>query len=605
MMIPGFSYGIIVNISKLIRRAKSFRGNTKVKTVYSYIKPYKWIVVVALFFMLTELAVELVQPLLIAKIIDDGILQRDQSVILLWGSVMMLMAFLALLSGIINSYFASHAAQSFAFDLRSALFKQVQQFTMSTFTRFPTAGLITRLTSDVTMAQNVFFMSLRIMLRAPLLVIGSLIMAFIVDAYLAMFLIIAVPFLIIFLYIMVKKGVTYFAVVQVRLDRVNRVLQENLQAVRLIKAYLRGKYESTRFEKVSGLLKTDTVKALRIMEIILPLLLFIMNISLLAVLWFGAERIQTNDAQIGDLVAIVNYAMRMTGAFSMFAFIIMAFARAKASSERMEEVLLVNEGLERNEQTGEMRTISRGELAFNHVSFAYPNTNELVLKNISFTVRSGEKLAIMGATGSGKSTLLQLIPRFFEASSGTISIDGKDVKSWSLDQLRQTIGLVPQQSLLFTGSIYENLAWGKVEASSEELQLAAKQAQIHHSVEQFPKGYDTRVGQKGVNLSGGQKQRLSIARAIVRKPEILLLDDSTSALDVKTESALWKALETVDATMLVVTQKIRTAQGADRILLLDNGQIVGYGTHSDLLTNSALYREIAESQQEQEGSNNA
>lgn len=575
------------------------------KTVFSYVKPYKWPVVVALFFMLTELAVELVQPLLIAKIIDDGILQRDQSVILLWGSVMMLMAFLALLSGIINSYFASHAAQSFAFDLRSALFKQVQQFTMSTFTRFPTAGLITRLTSDVTMAQNVLFMSLRIMLRAPLLVIGSIIMAFVVDSYLAMFLVIAVPFLIIFLYIMVKKGVTYFAVVQVRLDRVNRVLQENLQAVRLIKAYLRGKYESSRFEKVSGLLKTDTVKALRIMEIILPLLLLIMNISLLAVLWFGADRIQTNDAQIGDLVAIVNYAMRMTGAFSMFSFIIMAFARAKASSERMEEVLLVNEGLERNEQTGEMRVISKGELTFNQVSFAYPNTNEQVLKDISFSVKSGEKLAIMGATGSGKSTLIQLIPRFFEVSSGSISIDGKDVKSWSLDQLRQTIGLVPQQSLLFTGSIYQNLAWGKVEASSEELELAAKQAQIHHSVEQFPRGYDTRVGQKGVNLSGGQKQRLSIARAIVRKPEILLLDDSTSALDVKTEAALWKALETEEATMLVVTQKIRTAQGADRILLLDNGQIAGYGTHSDLLNTSALYREIAESQQEQEGTNNA
>ncbi len=575
------------------------------KTVFSYVKPYKWLVVIALFFMLTELAVELVQPLLIAKIIDDGILQRDQSVILIWGSVMMLMALLALLSGVINSYFASHAAQSFSFDLRSALFKQVQQFTMSTFTRFPTAGLITRLTSDVTMAQNVLFMSLRIMLRAPLLVIGSLIMAFIVDAYLAMFLIIAVPFLIIFLYIMVKKGVTYFAIVQVRLDRVNRVLQENLQAVRLIKAYLRGKYESSRFEKVSGLLKTDTVKALRIMEIILPLLLFVMNVSLLAVLWFGADRIQTNDAQIGELVAIVNYAMRMTGAFSMFAFIIMAFARAKASSERMEEVLLVNEGLERNEQTGVMKVISKGELTFNHVSFAYPNTNEMVLKDISFSVRSGEKLAIMGATGSGKSTLLQLIPKFFEVSGGKISIDGKDIKNWSLDHLRQTIGLVPQQSLLFTGSIYQNLAWGKVEASSDELELAAKQAQIHHSVEQFPRGYDTRVGQKGVNLSGGQKQRLSIARAIVRKPEILLLDDSTSALDVKTESALWKALETEEATMLVVTQKIRTAKGADRILLLDNGRISGYGTHKELLSSSALYREIAESQQEQEVSNDA
>lgn len=575
------------------------------KTVFSYVKPYKWPIAVALFLMLTELAVELVQPLLIAKIIDDGILKQDQSVIWVWGSVMMGMAFLAFLSGATNSYFASHAAQSFAFDLRSALFKQVQQFTMATFTRFPSSGLITRLTSDVTMVQNVLFMSLRIMLRAPLLVLGSLIMAFIVNAYLAMFLVVAVPFLIIFLYIMVRKGVTYFARVQVSLDRVNRVLQENLQAVRLIKAYLRGKYESSRFEQVSGLLKMDTVKALRMMEIILPLLLFVMNVSLLAVLWFGADRIQTNDAQIGELVAIVNYAMRMTGAFSMFAFIIMAVARAKASAERMEEVLLVNEGLERNEQTGEMRTLANGEITFKNVSFTYLNTKKPVLKDISFSVKSGEKLAIMGATGSGKSTLLQLITRFFDVTSGAVEIDGKDVKDWSLDQLRQTIGLVPQQSLLFSGSIYQNLAWGKIEASIEELELAAKQAQIHTSVEQFTKGYETRVGQKGVNLSGGQKQRLSIARALVRKPEILLLDDSTSALDVKTETALWEALEKEDATMLVVTQKIRTAKGADRILLLDNGRISGYGTHDDLLRNSKMYREIAESQQELEVSENA
>ena len=575
------------------------------KTVFSYVKPYKWPIAVALFLMLTELAVELVQPLLIAKIIDDGILKQDQSVIWVWGSVMMGMAFLAFLSGATNSYFASHAAQSFAFDLRSALFKQVQQFTMATFTRFPSSGLITRLTSDVTMVQNVLFMSLRIMLRAPLLVLGSLIMAFIVNAYLAMFLVVAVPFLIIFLYIMVRKGVTYFARVQVSLDRVNRVLQENLQAVRLIKAYLRGKYESSRFEQVSGLLKMDTVKALRMMEIILPLLLFVMNVSLLAVLWFGADRIQTNDAQIGELVAIVNYAMRMTGAFSMFAFIIMAVARAKASAERMEEVLLVNEGLERNEQTGEMRKLANGEITFRNVSFNYLNTKEPVLKDISFSVKSGEKLAIMGATGSGKSTLLQLITRFFDVTSGSVEIDGKDVKDWSLDQLRQTIGLVPQQSLLFSGSIYQNLAWGKIEASIEELEQAAKQAQIHTSVEQFTKGYETRVGQKGVNLSGGQKQRLSIARALVRKPEILLLDDSTSALDVKTETALWEALEKEDATMLVVTQKIRTARGADRILLLDNGRISGYGTHEELLRSTKLYREIAESQQELEVSQNA
>ncbi|MCZ8538046.1 ABC transporter ATP-binding protein/permease [Paenisporosarcina quisquiliarum] len=570
------------------------------KTVFSYVRPYKWPIAIALFLMLIELSVELVQPLIIAKIIDDGIMKGDQSVIWTWGGVMMLMAFVAFLSGATNSFFASHASQSFAFDVRSALFKQVQQFTVATFTKFPTAGLITRLTSDVTMVQNVLFMSLRIMLRAPLLVLGSVIMAFIVNAYLAMFLVIGAPFLIIFLYIMVKKGVSYFALVQVRLDRVNRVLQENLQAVRLVKAYLRGTFESSRFEKVSNLLKMDTVKALRIMEIILPLLLLVMNISLLAVLWFGAREIQSNNAQIGELVAIVNYAMRMTGAFSMFAFIIMAFARAKASAERMEEVLLVNEGLERDDESGKMHGIIKGEINFKNVTFSYPNTPEPVLQNISFDVKSGEKLAIMGATGAGKSTLMQLIPRFFEVTSGSITVDGKDVKNWPLDQLRQAIGLVPQQSLLFTGSIYQNLAWGKVEASTDELQQAAKQAQIHSSVEQFAKGYDTRVGQKGVNLSGGQKQRLSIARALVRKPEILLLDDSTSALDVKTEASLWEALDKEEATMLVVTQKIRTAKGADRVLLLDNGRIAAYGSHQELIETSDLYRQIAESQQEQE-----
>jgi ATP-binding cassette subfamily B protein len=575
-------------------------GGRHVRTVFSYVKPYKWPIAIALVLMLIELSVELIQPLIIAKIIDDGIMKEDVSVIWTWGGVMMLMAILAFLSGATNSFFASHASQSFGFDIRTALFKQVQQFTVATFTKFPTAGLITRLTSDVTMVQNVLFMSLRIMLRAPLLVIGSVIMAFIVNAYLAMFLVIGAPFLIFFLYFMVKKGVSYFALVQVRLDRVNRVLQENLQAVRLVKAYLRGKFESSRFEKVSNLLKMDTVKALRVMEIILPLLLFVMNISLLAVLWFGASEIKSNNAQIGELVAIVNYALRMTGAFSMFAFIIMAFARAKASAERMEEVLLVNKGLERDEETGKMHDAAEGEISFHNVTFSYPNSSEPVLKNISFSIKSGEKLAIMGATGAGKSTLLQLIPRFFEASSGSVRVDGKDVNKWSLDQLRQAIGLVPQQSLLFTGSIYQNLAWGKVEASTEELQYAAKQAQIHTSIEQFAKGYDTRVGQKGVNLSGGQKQRLSIARALVRKPEILLLDDSTSALDVKTEAALWEALDKEEATMLVVTQKIRTAKGADRVLLLDNGEIAAYGSHDELLETSDLYRQIAESQQEQE-----
>lgn len=571
------------------------------KTVFSHAWPYRLPIIIALSLMLIELTVELIQPLFIAKIIDDGIVQNDLQVVLAWGGGMMALAFIAFFSGVINSYFAAHAAQSFAFDLRKALFQQVQKFSMATFLRFPTAALITRLTSDVTLAQNVLFMSLRIMLRAPLLVVGSIVMAFVVNAKLALYLLIGVPILLVFLVYMSRKGVRYFARIQRRLDHVNRVIQENLQAVRLIKAYLRGTYEASRFAKIADYLRRDTVRAMRLMELILPVLLLIMNGSLMAVLWFGAGEVQAGDAKVGELVAVVNYAMRMTGAFSMFAFIISAFSRAKASAERMEEVLLANEDLELYASETDRGRERKGKLEFHNVSFQYPGKEAPMLKNVSFTVEPGEKLAIMGATGSGKSTLLNLIPRIFKATSGEILIDGREVNEWPLKDLRDTIGLVPQQSILFTGSIFDNLSWGDPAASEEELEQAARKAQIHESIDTFPNKYETRVGQKGVNLSGGQKQRLSIARALVREPSILILDDSTSALDVKTETALWDALEKERATMLVVTQKISTAQGADRILLLDDGVVVGYGTHEQLVAQSELYRKIQQSQVQEEG----
>ena len=548
--------------------------------------------------MLVELAVELVQPLLIAVIIDDGILAGNQQAIIFWGIIMLGISVVAFFAGIINTFIASHIVQSYGFDIRQALFKKVQAFTMATFLKFPTASLITRLTTDVTITQNLIFMGLRIMLRAPLLVVGSIIMSFLVNPYLAMFLVIGAPFLVVFLYMMSRNGLKLFGEVQKRVDQVTRKIQENLQAVRLIKAYLRGNFEASRFATVTSSLKMDNVKAFRIMELILPVLLFIMNVSLLAVLWFGAKEIQTGDVKLGELVAIVNYAMRMTGAFSMFAFIIIFFSRAKASSERMEEVLQVKEGIEIINAESEGTTSRIGEIEFQHVSFHYPTTDMPVLRDVSFKVKPGSKLAIMGATGSGKSTLLNLIPRFFDATEGSIFIDGMEVKEWPLKELRKIIGLVPQQSILFTGSIGENLGWGDQAATEELLREAANQAQIHDSIEQFPDQYKTRVGQKGVNLSGGQKQRLSIARALVRKPEILLLDDSTSALDISTENALWEALEEENATMLVITQKIRTAKGADHILLLEEGRVSAYGTHDELMKDSSLYRAIAESQAE-------
>lgn len=574
------------------------------KTIFAYVKPYKWPALIAFCLMLTELVVELIQPLIIAKIIDDGIVANDIGTIGYWGLILLVLAFSAFTSGIINSFFSSHVAQSFAFDLRNALFSKIQSFSMATYLRFPTSGLITRLTSDVQQVQSVLFMSLRIMIRAPLSAVGSLVMAFFVNPKMAMFLLIGTPILIIFLNVIVKKGVHLFSEVQRRLDRVNRVLQENLQAIRLVKAYMRGNHESNRFQEVSSNLQHDTIKALRVMELIQPVLLFVMNVSLLAALWFGSLDVRNGGAQVGELVAVVNYALRMTGSFSMFAFIINALSRAKASSERMEEILLIEKGTETysaSTRALDVKPIGNEALRFEHVSFQYPNTKKNVLEGISFIVEKGEKLAIMGATGSGKSTLLNLITRFYDPTEGAITVNGRNIGDWPLDELREYIGYVPQSSMLFTGSILENISWGKQGASMEEVRAAATDAQIHQTVENFLNGYETRVGQKGVNLSGGQKQRLSIARALIRNASILILDDSTSALDVKTETALWDAIEGEEATMLVVTQKVRTSKGADRILLLDEGRVIGYGTHEELLGTNEHYLQIVMSQQEQEG----
>ncbi|RUL52050.1 ABC transporter ATP-binding protein [Lysinibacillus antri] len=566
------------------------------KVVFSYIKPYKWPALIAICLMLFELTVELTQPLIIAKIIDEGIVADDIETIWYWGLILVGLALLAFASGVVNSYFSSHAAQSFSYDLRNALFSKIQSFSMATYLRFPTSGLITRLTSDVQQVQTVFFMSLRIMLRAPLAAIGSLIMAFVVNSKMALFLMIGTPIVVLFLYVIVKKGVHLFATVQRRLDRVNRVLQENLQGIRLVKAYMRMDFEGNRFEEVAGDLKTDTMKALRVMELIMPVLLFVMNMSLLAALWFGAIDVRNGNAQVGELIAVVNYAMRMTGNFSMFAFIINAFSRAKASAERMAEVLIIEEGIEKHVTSEKVRPLTVGSIKFENVSFNYPNTDKKVLDNISFTVMEGEKLAIMGATGSGKSTLLNLLPRFYEPTSGAIYIHNQNINDMPLESLRAMVGFVPQQSMLFTGSIYENVRWGRQAAALNEVHYAASQAQIHQTIENFPNQYETRVGQKGVNLSGGQKQRLSIARALIREPQILILDDSTSALDVKTESAFWEALNDKQATMLVVTQKVRTAKGADKILLLDEGRVIAFGHHDELMNTSEQYKQIALSQ---------
>ncbi|USK39969.1 ABC transporter ATP-binding protein/permease [Cytobacillus firmus] len=575
--------------------------------VLAFLKPYRIAVAIALSLMLTELAVELIQPLLMAKIIDEGILQNDLQEILKWGGIMLAASFAAFAAGVINSFYAAHVSQSFGFDVRKSLYDKVQSFSFANFNLFPTSSLITRMTNDITQLQNTVFMSLRIMMRAPLLIIGGLIMAFVVDVKLALILSAVAPFLFLFLFWVMRKGGALFKAVQEKLDSVNSVMQENLTGIRLIKAFVRRNHEVKRFTRTNEDLRDGTVKALRLMEVTMPVLLFIMNLSILGVLWFGSIQVNAGDVKVGEVVAIVNYATRITAAFSIFSWIIMAFSRARASANRVTEVLETEVDLTDRQESHDRKgvTVSRGEIHFKDVSFKYPGTSEKVLDGISFIIHPGETVAIMGATGSGKTSLFQLIPRLYDVTGGRVEIDGRDVRELKMENLRRKIGFVPQEALLFTGSVKENISWGKEDAAMEEITEAAVNAQIHETIMKLPQGYETRVGQKGVNLSGGQKQRLSIARALVRKPKILLLDDSTSALDMKTEAKLLSSLKQYTCTTMIITQKISTAMEADRILLLEDGVLLAEGDHETLLKTSGLYKRIFQSQSGEENRNYA
>lgn len=567
----------------------------------TFLKKYWVAAIAALVMMLIELAVELSQPLLISKIIDDGIRQQDTAVVWLWGGVLVGSAAVAFVAGILSSFFASHASQGFAFDLRDKLYEKVQSFSYDIFSRFPTSSLITRLTGDVTQIQDTIFMGLRFMTRIPLVVIGSVIMALVVHIKLGLLLTVTLPFLVIFMIWLMRRASELFRKVQSRLDDVNGVIQENLTGIRLIRVFVRMGHEIGRFATFSGELMRSTVAALRLTETSTPFIMIIVNAGILAVLWFGRIEISTGDATLGQTVAVINYSLRTMGALSALSWIMVSFSRARASSGRVAEVMAASEGPGELGMTSGEGLVSavQGKVEFQQVSFSYPGSDIKVLEDISFTVQPGERVAIMGATGSGKSSLVTLIPRLYECGSGSILVDGQKHTEMDMQTLRGSIGYVPQEVLLFTGSIRENIAWGNAAASQAEIEHAAAAAQIHDTVAALPQGYDTALGQRGVNLSGGQKQRLSIARALVRRPAILILDDSTSALDAVTEGLLLAELKKLSCTTFLITQKISSTASADLILLLDEGRLIAQGTHSELMDQSALYRIIYQSQTEE------
>ena len=596
------------------------------KLFWTYLKPHRKAAAIALLLLIGELAVELWHPLLMARLINDGIMTGDMSVVLWWGVVMVVTALAGFATGIVNSVYAARVSQNFGADVRNALFDAVQSFSLARFDRYSAATLMTRMTSDVTQLQNIVFMGLRIMIRSPIMIVGGIVMALTVDVKLAFALVVLAPLLLVLLVIVVNKGFLRFRLVQEKLDAANGILRENLAGMRLIKAFVRFGREISRFGAANRELTDRTVSALRLVELTLPALLLLMNASVVFIIWFGSRQMDAHAANVGDVVAVVNYATRITGALSVVSFLVTSFSRARASAARVSEVLAADrdrpEGAEertaaagdttapaagtaaggsRNPESGLRsgtieRAITDGELVFDRVTFRYPGTKEPALANISFAVKPGQKVAIMGATGAGKSTLFQLIPRLYEPERGEIRIDGVDIRRYPVQTLRDSIGYVPQEALLFSGTIADNIRWGKEDASDAEVAEAAGAAQIEATIRNLPDGYATRLGQKGVNLSGGQKQRLSVARALVRKPKLLLLDDSTSALDAATEAKLLDALDGYACTTLIITQKIGTATACDTILLLEEGRLIASGPHDELLKESELYRRIVASQ---------
>lgn len=567
---------------------------------WNILKKYKISLVICPFLVLITVLCETIQPLLMAEIIDNGVMKRDLSVVTGTGIYMITISVIGLIFSVINVYISSRTSIGFGTDLRENLFDKIQELSFFEIDQLGSASLITRLTSDISRIQQIVLISLRMMLRSPFMLIVAIFFVFQINTDMALILIASIPFLSISVYLILKKGFPYFVKVQEKVDQLNEVVRENLINIRVVKSFVREDFETDKFVRKSIDLQDLVIKASNIIVSIFPVMQLVTNLSIIAILWVGGRKVMSGSLQVGELISFVNYLTQILMSLMLLSMISMALARASASSKRILEVFnltpsLTNSliGLENKYQ------IEKGDVRFEKVNFRYKDGETDVLRNINFHVNPGETIALVGATGAAKSSLVQLIPRLYDVSSGEIQIDDIPLKYYNLDTLHAQIGMVFQKNELFTGTILENLKWGNPDATLSEVERATRAAEAHSFIMSFTDGYNTQLGRGGINLSGGQKQRLCIARALLRKPKILILDDSTSAVDSETELKIRENLKSLlrKTTVFIITQRVNTMQSANRVIVLEDGEIEAIGTPDELLETSEVYREIYHSQQ--------
>ncbi|WP_270778443.1 ABC transporter ATP-binding protein [Enterococcus durans] len=564
-----------------------------------YAKDYRKQIILGPVFKFFEAVFELILPLLMASLIDNGLKMNDRGMIIKMGVWMIAMSVIGLVCAIICQYYASVASQGFGTELRNQLIKKINSFSHSELNHFGTDTLITRMTNDINQLQLALAMVIRLLIRAPFLSIGSVVMAFVIDWEVGLFFLALLPIFSVILYFIIKKTIPLYQKVQEKLDRLNATVSQNLSGVRVIRAFSRTATEIDTFNNDTDDLAKNYLRVSNISALLSPATTLIMNVGIICLLTVGGIKVNIGNLQQGQVLALINYMNQMLLALIVVSNLVVIFTRAEASGNRIKEVLATENTIVDAAEPLTPDFHSQNMIQFDHVDFRYTPDSGLALQDITFQLKRKTVLGIIGPTGSGKTTLTQLIPRFYDVSAGAISFDEVDVRSWDLDSLRHQISQVPQTSVLFTGTIRENLQWGKQEASDEECWEALRIAQAEDFVRQLPKGLDTKVMENGKNFSGGQKQRLTIARALIAKPELLILDDSLSALDYQTDLNLRKALQTsLDSTVIIISQRIRSIQEAHTILVMDQGIIVAQGTHEDLLAHSAEYREIVASQEE-------